>query len=127
MNEQELSLLAIKIVNDTKFWIALIGILGAIVGSLLTLAVNFGLEWFKGRNQRKIDTARQKLLNELLQDHKFSWRSLSVLAAVIGCNEEQTKSHLVAIGARGSEKNDGKWALLSRHPLSEIIRDNEDG
>ena len=45
---------------------------------------------------------------------------LSTLAAVVGCPEELTKNHLIAICARGSEKNDGKWGLISRHPLSEI-------
>ncbi|MDD2734814.1 MAG: hypothetical protein PHF56_12795 [Desulfuromonadaceae bacterium] len=122
MTEQEISLLAGKIVNDTKFWIALVGVIGAIVGSALTLVGNFAIEWYKGRNQKKIDTARQKLLEEMLQDKTFQWRNLSTLAAVIGCDEEQTKNHLITIGARGSENNDGKWGLISRHPLTEIRR-----
>ncbi|MBY0430181.1 MAG: hypothetical protein K2Q10_03215 [Rhodospirillales bacterium] len=122
MTEQETSLLAAKIVGDTKFWIALVGVFGAIAGSLLTLAGSFALEWFKRKPQRDIDCARQKLLLQMLNDKAFQWRNLSTLAAVIGCDEEQTKNHLIAIGARGSEKNDGKWGLISRHPLSEIER-----
>lgn len=120
MTEQEISLLAGKVVSDTKFWIALVGVIGAIVGSVLTLVGNFALEWLKGRNQKKIDDTRQKLLEEMLQDKAFQWRKLSTLAAVVGCDEEQTKNHLIAIGARGSENNDGKWGLISRNPLSEI-------
>jgi hypothetical protein len=122
MTEQEQSLLAAKVVNDSKFWIALVGVIGAIVGSALTLVGNFALEWFKGRNQRIIDNARQKVLKEMLEDQAFQWRNLSILAAVVGCDEEQTKYHLIAIGARGSERNDGKWGLISRHPISEINR-----
>lgn len=124
MTEAEISLLAAKIVGDTKFWIALVGVVGAIAGSLLTLFGSFALEWFKRKPQRDIDCARQKLLRQILDDKAFQWRSLSTLAAVIGCDEEQTKTHLIAIGARGSEKGDGKWGLISRHPLSEIERPN---
>jgi hypothetical protein len=124
MTEQELSLLATKVVNDTKFWIGLVGVIGAVVGSVLTLTGNFAIEWFKGSKQRKIDGARQEILKEMLEDQAFQWRNLSTLAAVVGCNEEQTKDHLIAIGARGSEKNDGNWGLISRHSLSEIKRND---
>jgi len=124
MTEQETTLLAAKIVSDTKFWIALVGLIGAIAGSLLTLVGSFALEWFKRKPQRDIDCARQKLLRQMLNEKAFQWRKLSTLAAVIGCDEEQTKNHLIAIGARGSEANDGKWGLISRHPLSEIDRPN---
>lgn len=120
MTETEIALLAAKIVSNTKFWIALVGVIGAIAGSLLTLIGSFALEWFKRKPQRDIDCARQKLLGQMLNDKAFQWRSLSTLAAVIGCDEEQTKNHLIAIGARGSEKGDGEWGLISRHPLSEI-------
>ena len=124
MSEQELSLIATKIVSDTKFWIALVGVIGAIVGSVLTLAGNFAMELFKGKKQKQIDDARRSILKEMLEDEAFQWRNLSTLAAVVGCDEEQAKNHLIAIGARGSEKNDGKWGLISRQPLSEIKRDN---
>ena len=124
MTEQETTLLAAKIVSDTKFWIALVGLIGAIAGSLLTLVGSFALEWFKRKPQRDIDCARQKLLRQMLNEKAFQWRKLSTLAAVIGCDEEQTKNHLIAIGARGSEANDCKWGLISRHPLSEIDRPN---
>ena len=124
MTEQELSLIATKVVNDSKFWIAWVGVIGAIVGSVLTIAGNFAMEWFRGRKQGAIDDARQKILKEMLEDQAFQWRNLSTLAAVVGCDEEQTKNHLIAIGPRGSEKNDGKWGLISRHPLSEIQRNN---
>lgn len=124
MTEAEISLLAAKVVSDTKFWIALVGVIGAIAGSLLTLIGSFALEWFKRKPQRDIDCARRRLLRQSLDDEAFQWRNLSTLAAVIGCNEEQTKNHLIAIGARGSEKSDGKWGLISRHPLSEIERDD---
>ncbi len=58
----------------------------------------------------------------MLEEQAFEWRNLSTLAAVIGCNEETTKNHLISIDARGSEKNDGKWGLISRHPIKDIKR-----
>ncbi|WP_444931511.1 hypothetical protein ACJJIF_06965 [Microbulbifer sp. SSSA002] len=122
MMEQEISQIAAKCVCDSKFWIGLIGVVGAIVGSILTILGNFALEWFKSRSQKIIDKSRQKILKELLEDKAFEWRNISTLAAVIGCDEDSTKHHLIAIEARGSERNDGMWGLISRHPLKDIKR-----
>jgi hypothetical protein len=72
MTEQELSLIAAKVVDDTQFWIGLVGVVGAIVGSVLTLAGNFALEWFKSREQRKIDHTRQKILKKCLKTKRFN-------------------------------------------------------
>jgi hypothetical protein len=76
------------------------------------------------RSKKKIDDARQNTLAQMLGDQSFQWRNLSTLAVVIGCDEDQTKNHIIAIGARGSEKNDSKRGLISRHPLSEIRRND---
>ncbi|MCA0934007.1 hypothetical protein LCL85_00340 [Vibrio alginolyticus] len=124
MTEQEISQIAAKVVSDSKFWIALIGIIGAVIGSIVTIVGNLVIEWFKARNERNIAKARQDILKNMLSDPKFEWRNISTLAAVIGCDEESTKHHLIAINARGSEKNDGKWGLISRHPLKDITRNN---
>lgn len=124
MTEQEIAQIASKVVGDTKFWIGLVGVIGAIVGSALTIFGNFALEWFKNRNQKKLDQSRQKILKEMLKEKNFEWRNLSTLAAVIGCNEEATKNLLISINARGSENNDGQWGLISRHPIKDIRRKN---
>jgi hypothetical protein len=120
MTEQEIFQIASAVVSDTKFWIGLVGVIGAIVGSVLTILGNFAFEWFKNRGARKINDSRQAILKEMLESENFQWRNLSTLAAVIGCDEETTKNHLITIGARGSEKNDGKWGLVSKHPISKI-------
>jgi len=122
MTDHEISQITTKIVNDTKFWIGLVGVFGAIVGSFLTIIGNLSIELFKERRQKKIHDAREEILKTMLKDHAFEWRKLSTLAAVVGCNEKTTKNHLIAIGARGSEKNDDTWGLITRHPLSEIDR-----
>lgn len=123
MTELEISQIATKVVSDSKFWIGLVGVIGAVIGSILTILGNFALEWFKNKSQKAVDKSRQDILREMLKDASFKWRNISTLAAVIGCDEESTKNHLIAIGARGSESNDGSWGLISRHPLSEIKRD----
>ena len=108
-----------QVVSDTKFWIAVIGIIGGIVGSLFTLAGNVLLHWLKNRPQKKLDQKRKDLLRQMLDDDRFAekWRNLSTLSAVIGADENETKRLLIEVGARGSEKNDGKWGLLKNHPL----------
>jgi len=103
-----------QVVSDTKFWIAVIGIIGGIVGSLFTLAGNVLLHWLKNRPQKKLDEMRKQLLIQMLDDDRFpqKWRSLATISAVVGADENETKRLLIEAGARGSEKNDGKWGLL---------------
>jgi len=91
MTEQEISQIATQVVRDTNFWIGVIGVFGAIVGSILTILGNFALEWFKGRSQKKLDASRQMILKKMLEDKSFEWRNLSTLAAVIGCDEKRVK------------------------------------
>ncbi|WP_445357631.1 hypothetical protein ACJJIC_18775 [Microbulbifer sp. ANSA002] len=120
MNESQLaSEIANKIISDSKFWIALIGLCGAIVGSLLTFLGNFILHQLKEGPQKKLENQRIDLLKKMLDDDRFEqkWRSLSVLSAVIGASEEETKRLLFISGARGSEETDGKWGLIKNHPL----------
>ncbi len=120
MNETQLaSEIAGLVVSDTQVWIALIGVIGAIVGALLTLVGNIVLHWLQGRPKTKFDKKRKKILKEMLDDERFEekWRNLSTLSAVIGATEEETKRLLVELGARGSEKADGKWGLIKNHPF----------
>lgn len=122
MTEQDISHIASQVASDTNFWIALIGIIGAIIGSFLTVAGNIALEWFKGKNKKTTNNTKQSILKEMLEEDAFKWRNISTLSAVIGCSEDETKMHLIFIGARGSEKGDGKWGLISRNPLKDIKR-----
>jgi hypothetical protein len=111
--------IAKQVVADTRFWIALIGLLGGIVGALLTLFGNVVLHWVKEKPKRELERKRKATLKEMLDDNRFpeKWRNLSILSAVIGAGEEETKRLLVEIGARGSEKADGKWGLIKNHPF----------
>jgi len=111
--------IAEKVVSDTKFWIAMVGLIGAIVGSLLTLGGNLLLHWLRTKPQKELDKQRIAILKEMLDDNRFpeKWRNLTTMSAVIGTDEAETKRLLIKAKARGSEKTDGKWGLIKNHPF----------
>ena len=113
------SQIATQVVSDTKFWIAIIGIIGAVIGSLLTIFGNILVHFIKEKPQRELDKSRIKMLINMLDDDRFSekWRNLSTLSAVIGTEDEETKRLLFKAKARGSEKADGKWSLVKNNPF----------
>lgn len=111
--------------SDVQVEVALIGMAGVIAGVVITVLGNFALEWFRAKDDRKLAVEREKILMKMLNHPEYSWRKIQTLAAVIGCDEEKTKGHLINIGARGSEKSDGKWGLISKHPLNDVRDDAE--
>ena len=123
MNDQELAHeIANNVVRDTQFWIAVIGILGVVVGSLATIGGNVFLNWLQGRKQKSLDEARKRLLREMLTER--DWRKLSTLSRVIGADSDETRRLLIAINARGSElpedNDEEAWGLISKHPLDKV-------
>jgi hypothetical protein len=111
-----------RIANNMSLWIAFIGLIGVIVGSVITVLGNLILHWLKYHPQRNLDKQRKTILNQMLQDERFEnkWRKLSTLSRVIGADEETTKRLLIEIQARASEKEDGLWGLIEYHPFSKI-------
>lgn len=123
VNEQELAKqIAAQVLKDTQFWIAIVGIIGAVIGSILALVGNLLLHWFQDRKQSALDTKRMSLLKQMLE--RSDWRHLSTMSRVIGTSPDETRRLLIKLGARASESErpDGEeaWALLSRKPLSQI-------
>lgn len=110
------------VVRDTKTWVAFIGVLGAIVGSLLTILGNFAFHWMKTHRERSIRSKRKELLKKLLEAK--SWRRVSTMSKVLGTPQEETKALLIECGARGSEKRredeEEVWGLISKHPLKDV-------
>lgn len=74
--------IAQKVVADTGFWVAIIGLIGAVIGSVLTLAGNLLVHWFQDRPRRTLDNGRKVLLKTMLEDNRFPdrWRHLSTLS-----------------------------------------------
>jgi len=123
MNDQDLAQeIANTVVRDTQFWIAVIGILGVVVGSLATIGGNLLLNWLQGRKQKSLDKARKELLRQMLTER--DWRKLTTLSRVIGADSDETRRLLIAINARGSElpkeNNEEAWGLISKHPLDRV-------
>lgn len=99
--------------------IALIGIAGAIIGSVATVAVQWLSHHLQESAAAKRDKPRKDLLLEMLQTPKYQWRKLETLMHVIGSDEETTKRLLLEVDARASEDGQPLWGLIKRNPLPE--------
>lgn len=97
--------------------IALIGLGGALIGSLSTLAGQCLTHHLRQSFEKKRDAPRRTLLKSMLQANPNAWRKLDTLAHVIGADHETTKRLLLDIGARASEDGKDIWALISNKPL----------
>ena len=98
--------------------IAMIGIAGAVIGSVATIAGNVLLHWLKEKSDSKREKPARDLLTEMLSHKDYQWRKLETLMHVIGADEEKTKRLLLEVGDRASEDGQPLWALKSRAPLN---------
>ncbi len=97
--------------------IALIGVTGAVIGSIATVAVQWLSHHLQENAAAKRDKPRKDLLLEMLKAPKYKWRELETLMHVIGADEETTKRLLLEVGARASEDGQPLWGLVERNPL----------
>jgi hypothetical protein len=104
---------------NNEYFAAVIGLVGVVVGSVLTIFGNVVVQCLKERSIAKKDKPRKQLLKEMLEDNRFNehWRKLDTLMHVIGANEATTKRLLLEIGARGPEDNQELWGLIKYHPF----------
>jgi hypothetical protein len=100
-----------------KLYVAIIGLIGVVVGSIVSAVGTFFLHYLQEKAKAKSDEPRKNLLREMLRDSGFEWRSLQTLSHVIGADEETTKALLIQVGARASEDGAGLWGSLEKHPL----------
>ena len=112
--------IAKKVIENTKYFTAIIGLIGVIVGSILTILGNIITHYLKQRAEAKHDEPRRKLLTQMLEDDRFvdRWRKLDTLMHVIGADESTTKRLLLELGARGSEDGQELWGLMKYHPFA---------
>ena len=114
--------LAKQIANDVQFWVALIGLVGVIAGSLITGLMTYGLHYFQNQEKNLIDQERKKLLREMLDNKGFKdGRSLETLTKVTGAEKEECRRLLIQIGGRGFTLKDGRegWCYKKDRPLNE--------
>src|SRR5207247_661563 len=97
--------------------IALIGVAGAVIGSVATTVGQVALYCFRQRATAAQNEARKSLLREMLENPKHQWRRLETLMHVIGADERTTKDLLLQIDARASEDGQPLWGLKKRNPL----------
>jgi hypothetical protein len=97
--------------------IALIGIAGAVIGSVATIAGNVVLHCLKARAAMKREKPRRDLLLQMLRHPEYNWRKLDTLMHVIGVDEPTTNRLLLEVGARASEDGQPLWGLIERNPL----------
>lgn len=97
--------------------IALIGVFGAIIGSVATVATQLMAHCLHARSEEKKEGPRKALLKTMLNDPRWTWRELKTLRHVIGADEEATKKLLLDLGARASEDGQPLWGLIKRNPL----------
>lgn len=99
--------------------IALIGVTGAVIGSVATVAVQWLAHCLQEMASAKRDKPRKDLLRNMLRSPKYKWRNLDTLKHVVGADEETTKRLLLELGARASEDGLPLWGLVERNPLPE--------
>jgi hypothetical protein len=97
--------------------VALIGVAGAVVGSVATIAGSVALHCLRERATAKRNKPAKELLLAMLTDTEYEWRRLDTLMHVIGADEKTTKRLLLEIGGRASEDGAPLWGLKERHPL----------
>ena len=99
-----------------EFWL---GIIGVAVGSIGQFYIDRFRHERDTKAQRELDDRRKELLKNALENPPpdTEWRKLQTLSRIIGADYETTTRLLIEIGARGSEKENEVWALLSEKPL----------
>ena len=97
--------------------IALIGVAGAVIGSVATVATSIVAHYLKTKALARRDEHRRDLLLQMLENPAYSWRRLDTLMHVIGADEKTTKNLLLELGARASEDGQPLWGLIARNPL----------
>jgi hypothetical protein len=101
--------------------IALIGVSGAVIGSVATVVAQWLSHHLEGKAAAKREKPRKHLLLEMLRAPRHQWRKLETLSHVIGADEETTKRLLLEVGARASEDGRSLWGLIERNPLPQNV------
>jgi len=105
-----------------ELWIAVIGgLVGAAISPIIVT------EFSRWRREQSWAKPRKVLLLKMLNNPKWKRRSLKWLTTVTGTADEDCRTLLIELGARGTimdDKSEG-WALISRLPLA-MFDDKDD-
>lgn len=108
--------------GDSSSTVAIIGLVGVIVGAIISVLGNVVVHYLQNKRKDTLDDLRKDLLLKMLDNDRFpnKWRKLETLSRVIGADDETTKRLLIEVGARGSESESNSWGLIKHHPLDKI-------
>ena len=105
----------------TEFWA---GILGVVVGGIVTTAGHLITHHLQTKNARKRDKTRKALLTKMLNNPGSNgWRTMDTMANVIGASRDETARLLIDLDARASEGNNDVWAFIKNKPLPKPSED----
>ncbi|HCU2042269.1 TPA: hypothetical protein OUI29_001922 [Pseudomonas aeruginosa] len=122
LDQQTAQEVALKMASDAQFWAALIGFIGVIIGSILSIAGNLLFYWYQNRRTNSLDNLRKNLLRQMLDNSKLpEGRSLETLSRVTGAEPEECRRLLIEIGARGFTLARGGegWTYVKNRQWSE--------
>jgi hypothetical protein len=114
--------IAFKMASDATFWAAVIGFLGVVTGSVISIIGNITYHWYQNRKANSLDNLRKSLLKKMLDNPKFKeGRSLATLSRVTGAEPEECRRLLIEIGARGFTLSRGEegWTYVKNREWSE--------
>ena len=96
---------------------AIWGFLGSVIGTFATLLGFFVQDAVAEYRANRRDAPRRKMIRQMLENPAHEWRDIETISRVIGTDRAEAARLLIAEGARGSEKGNDAWALVSRKPL----------
>lgn len=91
-------------------------VVGAAVGTIGTLSAACLTHHLSTKRTNSLAEKRRKRLRALLEDVRWTWRSLETLSSAAGAESDTTIGLLIEIDARADMKDPTKWALVSRAP-----------
>lgn len=122
MNEQLLAQeIATRVIKDVQFWTSVVGLIGVIIGAVITVIGNVLLHKLQQKGKNALDVARKALLKQMLDNAEFKeGRSFETLSKVNGAAPEDCRRLLIEIGARGFTLADGRegWTYIKNRPLN---------
>ena len=95
------------------------------LGGILTIGGTAVLEKQKSHRANSLAQKRRERLRQMLSGERYKWRSLKVLSAAVGADENTTAELLIEIDSRASLDNTGSWALVSRPPWPKDVQPNK--
>ena len=89
---------------------------GGAVGILGPIAKAFVDDHLAHKRGDPLAEARKKVLLDMLESGP-DWRNLGTLCDVTGASPGEVRTLLLQVGARGSERGNDMWGLISRNPF----------